>query len=100
MRIQNGDVTDNMEIQLNQARQSREVIDSATAPAASTTTGSSSDSINLTGVSGLVQTALTAGAQQRAVRVEQLKQLVDSNQYSVDPEAVSNALISAHLTGV
>ncbi|HMD50618.1 MAG TPA: flagellar biosynthesis anti-sigma factor FlgM [Bryobacteraceae bacterium] len=99
MRIQNGDVTDNMEIQLNQTRQSREVADSGTAPAGSTTAGGSSDSINITGSGGLVQSALSAGAQERADRVEQLKQLVNSNQYSVDPEAVSRALIGAHLAG-
>lgn len=99
MRIQNGDVTDNMEIQLNQTRQSREVVDSPAPSAGSTPGAGSSDSISLTGVSGLVQTALGAGAQQRADRVAQLKQLVNSNQYSVDPEAVSRALISAHLTG-
>jgi anti-sigma28 factor (negative regulator of flagellin synthesis) len=99
MRIQNGDVTDNMEIQLNQTRQSREVVDSSAPSAGSTPGTGSSDFISLTGVSGLVQTALGAGAQQRADRVEQLRQLVNSNQYSVDPEAVSRALISAHLMG-
>ena len=99
MRIQNGDVTDNMEIQLNQTRQSREVTDSGTSSAGSTPAGARSDSINITGSGGLVQSALTAGAQQRADRVEQLKQLVNSNQYSVDPEAVSSALIGAHLAG-
>jgi len=99
MRIQNGDVTDNMEIQLNQTRQSREVADSGTASGGSTPTAGSSDSINITGAGGLVQSALTAGSQQRADRVEQLRQLVNSNQYSVDPEAVSRALISAHLAG-
>ena len=99
MRIQHGDVTDNMEIQLNQTRQSREVADSPAAPGAPTPVAGNSDSINLTGVGGLVQSALSAGAQQRADRVEQLKQLVNSNQYSVDPEAVSRALIGAHLAG-
>jgi flagellar biosynthesis anti-sigma factor FlgM len=99
MKIQSGDVTDNMEIQLNQTRQSREVADSPAAAAGSATVGGSSDSINIIGSGGLVQSALSAGAQQRAERVEQLKQLVNSNQYSVDPEAVSQALISAHLTG-
>jgi flagellar biosynthesis anti-sigma factor FlgM len=99
MKIQSGDVTDNMEIQLNQTRQSREVADSLGAPAGSGTTGGSSDSINITGSGGLIQSALSAGAQDRTDRVAQLKQLVNSNQYSVDPEAVSSALISAHLAG-
>ena len=99
MRIQNGEATDNMEIQLNQTRQSREVADSSASAGGSTPTAGSSDSINITGDNGLVQSALNAGAQQRADRVEQLKQLVNSNQYSVDPEAVSSALIGAHLAG-
>jgi anti-sigma28 factor (negative regulator of flagellin synthesis) len=99
MRIQNGDVTDSTEIQLNQTRQSREIVDSGTASAGSRPTGGSSDSINITGSGGLVQSALNAGAQERADRVEQLKQLVNSNQYSVDPGAVSRALIGAHLAG-
>ena len=99
MRIQNGDVTDNMEIQLNQTRQSQGVVDSSAPSAGSTPGAGSSDSISLTGVRGLVQTALSAGAQQRADRVEQLRQLVNSNQYPVGAEAISHALIGAHLTG-
>jgi flagellar biosynthesis anti-sigma factor FlgM len=99
MRIQNGDVTDTMEIQLNQTRQSREVADSTAVPAGSRAGAGSSDSIALSGNSDLVQLALTAGSGDRADRIAQLKQLVANNQYSVDPEAVSSALIGAHLTG-
>jgi len=98
MKIRSGDATDNMEIQLNQARQSREVADSATAPAGSAP-AAGSDSITLTGVGGLVQSAFTAGASDRAGRVEELKQLVNSDQYPIDSEAVSRALIGAHLAG-
>jgi len=99
MKIQSGDLTDNMEIQLNQARQSREVADSTAASAGSKAGVSSSDSIALSGNGDLVQLALTAGSGERADRIAQLKLLVSNNQYSVDPQAVSSALIGAHLTG-
>ena len=98
MRINSGDVTDSMEIQLDQSHPSREVADSTKTSTAGNSSGTS-DSIALTGVGDLVQLALGAGAAQRADRVQQLKQLVDSNQYSIDPEAVSRALIGAHMTG-
>lgn len=97
MRINRGDVTTNPEIELQPARSSREVVDSTT-PADSGRSGAS-DSIALTGVSSLAQLALTAGAGQRADRVQQLKQLVDTNQYTIDPGSVSSALISAHMSG-
>jgi anti-sigma28 factor (negative regulator of flagellin synthesis) len=99
MRIHSGDATDTMEIQLDQARQSREVADSTSPSSGSTPGTGSSDSIALTGVGGMVQLALNAGANERAGRVQQLKQLVDSNQYTIDPQTVSRALIGAHLAG-
>jgi anti-sigma28 factor (negative regulator of flagellin synthesis) len=97
MRINRGDMTTNPEIELQPARSSREVVDSAT-PTASDGSGAS-DSIALTGVSSLAQLALTAGAGERADRVQQLKQMVDNNQYTIDPVSVSSALIGAHLSG-
>jgi anti-sigma28 factor (negative regulator of flagellin synthesis) len=97
MRIDSGDVTSNREIELQPARPSREVVDS-TAPAGSGGSAAS-DSIALNGVSSLVQLALSAGAGQRADRVQQLKQLVDTNQYTIDPVSVSSALIHAHMSG-
>jgi anti-sigma28 factor (negative regulator of flagellin synthesis) len=99
MKIHSGDVPDTMEIQIDQARQSREVTDS-TGPTTGSKAGTgSSDSIALTGVSDVVQLALNAGTNERADRVQQLKQLVDSNQYATDPAALSRAMIGAQLTG-
>jgi len=97
MRINGGDMTTNPEIELQPARSSREVVDS-TAPAGSGGSAAS-DSIALNGISSLVQLALSAGASQRADRVQQLKQLVDTNQYAIDPASVSRALIAAHMSG-
>jgi flagellar biosynthesis anti-sigma factor FlgM len=62
--------------------------------------GSGADSIALTSSSGLVQQALHAGSDVRAARVQQLKALVQSNQYLPSAQEVSSALVDAHLAGV
>jgi hypothetical protein len=97
MRINRGDTTNASQVNLDETRQPREVTDSTVPTAA--TGGSASDSIALTGVSDLVQLALSAGGGERADRLQQLQQLVETNQYSVDPASVSSALIAAHLSG-
>ncbi len=61
--------------------------------------GSLEDSIELSAAAVLVQQASSAGAADRASRVQQLKQQVESGQYSVDPAAISDALISATAAG-
>lgn len=94
MRINRGEMTSNPEIELQLTRSSRETVDSNTS---SPTEGS--DSVALNGVGDLAQLALSAGASERADRVEQLKQMVDTNQYTVDPDTVSRALIGAHMVG-
>jgi anti-sigma28 factor (negative regulator of flagellin synthesis) len=60
---------------------------------------SGADSISLTSSSSLVQQALSAGSDARAARVQQLKALVQSNQYNPSAQEVSSALISAHIAG-
>ena len=59
----------------------------------------SSDSISLSTPGDIVQQALTAGASDRAARIQQLKSLIDSNQYQIDAQATSRAIIDAHLAG-
>ena len=95
MRINRGEMTSNPEIELQLTRPSREAIDSK----ASTGLAAGSDSVALNGVGDLAQLALSAGVSERADRVEQLKQLVDTNQYAIDPASVSRALIAAHMSG-
>ena len=100
MRISSGgDMTDASQINLDQARSSREVVDTAASTTGTASGPRSSDSIALSGVSSLVQLALGAGVDTRAGRVQELKQQIDSNQYSIDSTAVSSAIISAHLAG-
>ena len=95
MRINRSDLTSNPEIELQLTRTSREVVDSNT----SQSTAGGPDSVALNSAGDLAQLALNAGASERADRVEQLKQLVDTNQYTVDPNTVSRALIGAHMVG-
>ena len=99
MRIYSGGDMDASQINLDQTRSSREVLDNTASNTNSTPSSSSSDSISLSGLGGIVQQALNAGADARAARVQQLKQLIESNQYPIDPVAVSNAIVGAHLAG-
>jgi flagellar biosynthesis anti-sigma factor FlgM len=57
------------------------------------------DSISLSNSPNLVQQALTAGSSARAARVQELKALIQNNQYQPDAQEVSYALIKAHLIG-
>ena len=74
--------------------------DSSTGPAsAGNSSGSGEDSIVLSSAAVLIQRASSAGAADRASRVEQLKQQVQNGQYSVDPGALGNALIGGAVAG-
>ena len=100
MRIYGGgDTMDASQVNLDQTRSTREVFDNNASTPNSTAISPNSDSISLSGISDLVQQALSAGTDARAARVQQLKQLIESNQYPIDPVAVGNAIIGAHLAG-
>ena len=68
---------------------------------ASKSTGSTpgDDSISLSNSGNLVQQSLASASSARLARVQQLKALVQSNQYNPDAVEVSRALISAHIKG-
>jgi anti-sigma28 factor (negative regulator of flagellin synthesis) len=57
------------------------------------------DSISLSNTPNLVQQALNSSSSERSARVQELKALVQNNQYQPDAQEVSSALIDAHLTG-
>src|SRR2546426_723452 len=59
----------------------------------------SSDAIELGSQNRLVTQALTAGSEERASRIEQLRGLVQSGRYQVDHEALSRAMVGAALNG-
>lgn len=87
------------ELAVDQARASRQT-DGANATSSNATgISAGSDSIALSSTKDLVQRALSAGSETRLARILELRQQVQSNQYQVDPLAVSNALIDAHLAG-
>ena len=57
------------------------------------------DSVSLSNSPNLVQQALNSTSSERSSRVQELKALVQSNQYQPDAQDVAGALISAHLVG-
>jgi anti-sigma28 factor (negative regulator of flagellin synthesis) len=63
------------------------------------TGATSSDRIDLGNQSDLVSQAKTAGADARAARIEQLRVLVQSGRYQVDPVALSQSIVQSALNG-
>jgi flagellar biosynthesis anti-sigma factor FlgM len=97
MNIKTGDATNASQINLDQTRAPRQ--SGSVDASGQTVTGPAvgGDSIALSSTRDLIQQALSAGSDARLARIQELKQQIDSNQYQVDPVAVSRALISAHL---
>jgi flagellar biosynthesis anti-sigma factor FlgM len=62
-------------------------------------TQAGSDGIDVGGQSGLLASAQAAGQDDRASRIEQLRQLVQSGNYKVDTNALSESIIGAALQG-
>ena len=58
-----------------------------------------SDRIDLGAQNDLVAQAQTAGTDSRAARIEQLRLLVQSGQYQVDPVALSQSIVQSALNG-
>lgn len=57
------------------------------------------DQIDLGSQAGLLSQAQSAGASDREARIEQLRALVQSGQYQVDPAALSQSIVNAALNG-
>lgn len=73
---------------------------SATASKSAGTAGTpADDTISLSNFPELVQQALNSSSSSRAARVQELKALVQNNQYQPNAQEVSSALIDAHLEG-
>jgi anti-sigma28 factor (negative regulator of flagellin synthesis) len=58
------------------------------------------DSISLSNSPNLVQQALSSSSPARSARTQELKALVQNNQFQSDAQELSSALVSAHLGGV
>ncbi|HTW66621.1 MAG TPA: flagellar biosynthesis anti-sigma factor FlgM [Bryobacteraceae bacterium] len=87
-------------LNLDQTAASSRTSGAGSAQNSSDASNTGADSIALTSSSSLVQQALNAGSDSRTARVQQLKALVQSNQYQPSAQEVSSALISAHIAGV
>jgi len=97
MRINTGNTKDASQVDLSQTQGTRDVNAAAEHGAPTASSSSGSDSIALTGASGLVSMVLNSGIEARSLRIEQLKQQIDSGNYAIDHGAVSRALIDAHM---
>jgi len=100
MIINNNDTPGVSSLNLDKAQQSARTTGSGASQSASTSSTPGDDSISLSNSPNLVQQALASSSAARLARVQELKALVQSNQYQPDAQEVSSALINAHLTGV
>ena len=99
MRIKTGDTGDVSRIDVGQTLAARESSNASGSDSVSTTGAPTGDSIALSSRGNILQQAVAAGAEARANRIQQLKNQIDANRYSVDATEVSRALIDAHLAG-
>jgi len=100
MIVNNNEVPGASRLNLDQTAASSRTTDAAPSQSAGASGATSgADSISLTSSSTLVQQALSAGSDARAARVQQLKALIQSNQYNPSAQEISSAVISAHIAG-
>lgn len=99
MKIKTSDTPDQTRMDLNPTHGARQAGNLADSKSVGVTRTPGGDSIALSGTTGLVQQALTSGADARAARVLELQKQVQSGQYNVDAMALSRSLIEAHLAG-
>lgn len=99
MIINNNETPDVSRLNLDKTSGSSAPAGASASKFTSTDSTPGSDSVSLSNSPNLVQQALDSYSSARATRVQELKALVQSNQYQPDAREVSQALIAAHLTG-
>jgi|SRR5580693_9290360 flagellar biosynthesis anti-sigma factor FlgM len=101
MMINNNPTPDlsNLQTALEQTQGSSRTASAGASNFASVDSTPGDDSISLSNTPNLVQQALNSSSSERSARVQELKALVQNNQYQPDAQEVSSALIDAHLTG-
>jgi flagellar biosynthesis anti-sigma factor FlgM len=99
MIINNNDTPGVSGLNLDKTQQSARTASSGASQSANTSGTPGDDSISLSNSPNLVQQALNSSSAARSARVQELKALVQSNQYQPDAQEVASALINAHLTG-
>lgn len=98
MTIKNGESSDVSISNLERALGSQDVKITNSAPG-SPNPAALDDRIALSMASRLVRQSSTAGEADRLARILELKTAIQKSQYSIDPLAVSHALIEAELLG-
>jgi flagellar biosynthesis anti-sigma factor FlgM len=99
MIINNNDTPGVSGLNLDKTQQSSRTAGTGASQSATTSSTPGDDSISLSNSPNLVQQALNSSSAARSARVQELKALVQSNQYQPDAQEVASALINAHLTG-
>ena len=100
MTVNNNNTPDVSRLNLDQTSLQKTPASSRASSTGSTGTDSTpEDSISLSNLPNYVQQALSSSSSDRATRIQELKALVASGQYQPDAQAVSSALIDAHLQG-
>ena len=87
------------QLKLDQTQASARTANTGGSTAASAGSTSPHDSVALSNSGGLVQQALSAVSPERSARTQELKALVQSNQYEPDAQEFSRAFVDAHLAG-
>jgi flagellar biosynthesis anti-sigma factor FlgM len=99
MIINNNETSDVSRLNLDKTPGSQSAASTSASKFATTDGAPGSDSVSLSNFPTLVQQALTSSSPARSSRVQELKALVQSNQYQPDAQEVSRALIDASITG-
>jgi flagellar biosynthesis anti-sigma factor FlgM len=99
MIVNNNQPPDVSLLNLDKTQNSPPTTGTSASNSASTTSTPGEDSISLSNSPNLVQQALAATSPARAARTQELKALVQSNQYQPDAQEVSSALINATIAG-
>lgn len=99
MIINNNQTPDPSLLNLDKTQSSPQTAGAGASQSATTSGTPGDDSISLSNSGNLIRQALNSSSEARSSRVQELKALVQSNQYQPDSQEVSRALIDAHIAG-
>jgi len=100
MTIRNENTADVLPTNVDRTSGPREVGNAKSSKTAAKDINSSGDSVAFSLAASLVQQASTPSPVGWWTRTMQLKTAIDSNQYNVDPQAVSQAIVKSGLMGM
>jgi len=99
MIVNNNETSDISRLNLEKTSGSSSAAGAGASKFSTTDSTAGSDSVSLSNSPNLVQQALNSTSSERSARVQELKALVQNNQYQPDAQEVAGALIGAHLEG-